>query len=121
MDITLERILSLIPKKENGDFKHGAKKAFATSLGFKDGTIVTIWISGSSDSYKNYLYQISELYNVSVEWLKGETDQKEKPTPENGSGQISPATAELLGLLDGLSEEQVRRLEGIVRAAKDLL
>lgn len=41
LDIMLERILSLIPKKENGDFQHGAKKEFAQSIGFKNGNAVT--------------------------------------------------------------------------------
>lgn len=90
MDITLNRILSLLDRKPNGDFVHGAKTRFAKSLGFKGGEVVAMWINGSSDSYKNYLYQISSLYDVSVEWLKGETDnprfpgdKKERPA-ENG-------------------------------------
>lgn len=74
MDITLQRILSLLEHKQDGDFVHGAKAKFAKSLGFKGGEIVTMWINGSSDSYKNYLYQIASLYDVSVEWLKGEAD-----------------------------------------------
>lgn len=76
MDIVLERILTLIPKKENGAFKHGALSQFARSLGFKDGHIVSDWIAGNSESYKNYLYQIAAKYDVSVEWLRGETDEK---------------------------------------------
>ena len=32
MDIVLERILSLIPKKENGDFVHGSKKEFCQKI-----------------------------------------------------------------------------------------
>lgn len=84
MDITLERILSLIPRKQNGDFVHGAKKEFAQSLGLKNGNLVSDWEKGRTNSYTNYLYQISDKYNVSVEWLKGETDVKEKPAPKNG-------------------------------------
>jgi hypothetical protein len=79
MDITLQRILSLLEHKQDGDFVHGAKAKFAKSLGFKGGEIVTMWINGSSDSYKNYLYQISSLYDVSVEWLKGEADNPRSP------------------------------------------
>ena len=83
MDKMLDRILSLIPKKENGDFKHGELAKFARSIGFKDGHIISDWIAGNSESYKNYIYQIADKYNVSVEWLKGETEQKEKsPAPE---------------------------------------
>lgn len=81
MDIMLERILSLIPKKENGDFKHGSLAAFARPLGFKDGHIISDWIAGNSTSYSNYLYEISAKYGVSVAWLKGETDEKKSPRP----------------------------------------
>lgn len=83
MDITLERMLTLIPKKENGNFKHGALSQFARSIGFKDGHIVSDWIAGNSESYKNYIYQVSALYHVSVEWLQGKTENKSiKETPD---------------------------------------
>ena len=104
MDITLERILSLIPRKQNGDFVHGAKKEFAQSLGLKNGNLVSDWEKGRTNSYTNYLYQISDKYNVSVEWLKGETDVKEKPAPKNG---------------DGLSEEERIMLEKFRRISDD--
>lgn len=89
MDITLERMLTLIPKKENGNFKHGALSQFARSIGFKDGHIVSDWVAGNSESYKNYIYQVSALYHVSVEWLRGETDDpgiKKAPATE-GEGE----------------------------------
>ena len=76
MDITLERILSLIPKKENGDFQHGAKKEFAQNIGLKSGNLISDWINGRSESYPGYLYEISAKYGVSVEWLRGETNEK---------------------------------------------
>lgn len=77
LDIMLERILSLIPKKENGDFQHGAKKEFAQSIGFKNGNIVSLWISGASKSYKGKLAEISDKYNVSMDWLCGKENAKE--------------------------------------------
>ena len=82
MDIMLERILSLIPKKENGDFQHGALKAFANSIGLKSGNLVSDWLKGRSESYKNYIYEVSAKYGVTVEWLKGETDEKIQPATE---------------------------------------
>lgn len=85
LDIMLERILSLIPHKPNGKFVHGAVKDFATGLGLKSGNIVSDWIANRSQSYESYIYQISAKYGVSVEWLKGETDEK-KPTPVSESG-----------------------------------
>lgn len=85
MDITLERILSLIPKKPNGKYVHGAKKEFCEEIGAPTN-IVNEWERGASKSYRNYLYQISAKYNVSVEWLKGETDIK-NPASISGDGQ----------------------------------
>ena len=84
MDITLERILSLLPRKPDGKLVHGAKKAFAESIGLKGGNLISDWEAGRVTSYRNYLYEISDKYNVSVEWLKGETDIKEKAAPAIG-------------------------------------
>ena len=85
MDIVLERILSLIPRKPDGKFVHGSKKSFADELDLPHNLIAE-WCSGRNKYYYKYLYQISDKYNVSVEWLKGETDIKEKPAPKNGDG-----------------------------------
>lgn len=74
MDIMLERILSLIPKDDDGKYVHGAKAEFAKSIGYNDGAIVSMWIKGTSTSYKNKLHEIAEKYGVSVKWLRGETD-----------------------------------------------
>ena len=87
MDISLERILSLIPRKQDGKFVHGAIKEFASKIGLKSGNVVTDWINGRSKSYSNYLYEISAKYNVSVEWLKGETDEK-IPAPKTEDGKL---------------------------------
>lgn len=75
MDIVLERILSLLPHKEDGKLVHGAKKDFADKLGI-DNNVITQWTRGASKSYTGYLYQIADVYGVSVEWLKGETDDR---------------------------------------------
>lgn len=75
MDIMLERMLSLIPKKENGKYVHGAKKEFCEAIGAPTN-IVSEWEAGKTKSYRNYLYAVSAKYNVSVEWLKGETGEK---------------------------------------------
>ena len=119
MDITLERILSLIPKKQNGKYLHGAKKAFGESIGYVGGEIVTMWEKGSSKSYMGKIYEISSIYNVSVEWLRGETDdpsptrKKEKPPAQGGglSGtkydQLTPENREFVNsLIDKLFDSQ---------------
>lgn len=93
MDILLERMLSFIPRKENGKYVHGAKKQFCEKIGAPTN-IVSEWEAGKTKSYRNYVHSVAMAYNVSVEWLKGETDQKEKPLT-NGEG-LDPETIELL-------------------------
>ena len=110
MDITLERILSLIPRKENGDFKHGEKKNFAESIGLKSGNLISDWMSGNSQSYKNYVYEISAKYGVSVEWLRGETDEKEKPALKE-----SELDSELINRLCQLSKEELEKVDAFVQ------
>lgn len=87
MDVVLERILSLLPCGENGKIVRGAKKDFAQSIGYDSGDIVSMWIKGTSFSYKNKLHEIAAKYHVSVEWLQGKTDEpgiKEKPSAISG-------------------------------------
>lgn len=88
MDVTLTRILSLLPH-ENGKIKRGSQKTFAQSIGYGSGDIVSMWINGTSQSYKKKLHQIADEYHVSVAWLKGETDD---PTVEAEGKKETPAT-----------------------------
>lgn len=108
MDITLERMLTLIPKKENGNFKHGSLSQFARSIGFKDGHIVSDWIAGNSESYKNYIYQVSALYHVSVEWLQGKTEDKSiKETPDPKIEGVSAEAQEILDYIRGATPAEL--------------
>ncbi len=72
MDILLNRILQLIPKKPNGDFEHGEIKKFADILSLKSGNVISDWRSDRSSSYKGKAYEIAGKYHVSLDWLKGE-------------------------------------------------
>lgn len=117
MDITLERILSLIPKKPDGKYVHGAKAEFARSLGFKGGETISQWESGYSEGYRLYLYEISERYNVSVEWLRGETDIKEKQPTDNG--ELSKDEAELVELFNSAPEWKRKAALALLRAAEE--
>ena len=105
MEVMLERVLSLIPKKPDGKFVHGAKKDFSKNIGAPEN-IVSDWISGRSSSYKNYAYQISAKYGVSVEWLRGETDEKEKPASEEAG--FHPTPEDWLNAIDRMSREEMR-------------
>lgn len=95
MDVVLERILSLLPCGENGKIVRGAKKDFAQSIGYDSGDIVSMWIKGTSLSYKNKLHEIAAKYHVSVEWLRGETDDpgiKKAPDPKTEGVKKALAT-----------------------------
>lgn len=112
MDITLERILSLLPRKPDGKFVRGSKKDFADSLSLPHN-IVMEWESGKSRSYRNYLYEISAKYNISVEWLKGESDTKEKAASPMGDdfsrkfAMLTPQNQDLIRqMLDQLTIAQ---------------
>ena len=105
LEVMLERVLSLIPKKPDGKFVHGAKKDFSKNIGAPEN-IVSDWISGRSSSYKNYAYQISAKYGVSVEWLRGETDEKEKPASEEAG--FHPTLEDWLNAIGRMSREEMR-------------
>lgn len=116
MDITLERILSLIPKKDNGEFQHGAQKAFANSIGLKSGNLIADWTKGRSVSYTNYLYEISAKYNVSLEWLRGETDDPAPKKERTMSGALSDAEIQLLELFRKLPSDTQERFPALLEA-----
>lgn len=111
MDITLERILSLIPKNENGKFKHGSKAEFARNIGYDSGDVVSMWQNGSSVSYKKKLHEISLKYGVSVEWLKGETGEKNPPVPEDER----ILNEELISRLVSLTPEEMQKVDAFVQ------
>ena len=106
----MERILSLLPKKPDGKFVRGSKKEFAQSIGYDSGDIVSMWINGSSTSYNGKLHEISAKYGVSVEWLRGKTDKKEKPALKE-----SELDSELINRLCQLSKEELEKVDAFVQ------
>ena len=94
MDI-LTKILELL--KENNK----KQKDLCDYLNIS-GNVFTDWKSGRVSSYKRYLPQIAEYFNVSVDYLVGNTDKKEKPLPEQG---LSKNMKTIVELYDKLSPE----------------
>lgn len=104
MDIVLERILSLIPKKENGDFVHGSKKEFCQKIDAPTN-IVNAWVRGTNHSYRNYLYRIASEYDVSVEWLEGKTAKK-NGRPSDMGRTVDRRTQRIFDFVDKCSPEE---------------
>lgn len=109
MDIVLERILSLLPHKEDGKLVHGAKKEFADKLGI-DKNIISQWLRGANKSYTGYLYQIADIYNVSIEWLKGETDDPAPKEKANGNTDILQLLRDSIPLMSNKDLAEAMRL-----------
>ena len=110
MDVMHERVMSLIPERRGG------VKEFAEKIGVP-ANLVSMWRKGDSFSYKNYLSKISSEYNVSIDWLCGNVEQKENPTEipgEVNKNDISEllekmSTPDLIDLLGEITENLKRR------------
>lgn len=118
--------MSLIPKKEDGSFVHGGKAALAKSIGYDSGDIVSMWIKGTSNSYLKKLHEISAKYGVSVEWLRGETDER-SPAPEPESDELReylemlrsrPECRMLLSTVKGATKEEVEANVKLIEALR---
>lgn len=117
MDIVLERILSLIPKKPDGKYVHGEKVKFAKNIGLKSGNVISDWENNRSKSYEDYIYEISAKYNVSVEWLKGETNIKEKAVSISGNG-LSEIQQNMIDWVMNATPEQLQSLYDFLQKTK---
>jgi transcriptional regulator with XRE-family HTH domain len=109
MDIMLQRILLLL-----GD-RHGSVKELADFLGVS-GNTVTNWKSGLAKSYTKYAPQIAEYYGVSLDWLSGLTDEKEKPAIIKDSG-LEAKKQLMLRLFDMVPPESQEMVIGMIEAA----
>lgn len=75
---TLTIILNLMQTKKCDN------QTLATALNL-NRQVVTDWRAGRSKSYTKYLPQIADYFGVSVDYLLGKTEQKEKLSPEGES------------------------------------
>ena len=116
MDITINRIVSELKeqKKKQTDL--------AEFIGVT-GNVITDWKSGRIKSYTKYIHGIAEFLGVSVEYLKGETEQKQKPSVHKDEGQ-NPNTVRIAGR-DGsfverqLTDDQLDLLQRMIEQMPD--
>ena len=122
MEIMLQRILSLIPKKPDGKYVHGAKKEFCKKIGAPTN-IVSEWEKGKTKSYRNYTYVIAAEYNVDVDWLTGESDVKEKTAAWSSDG-LSDEESIFLDQFRLMSEEErkflLAQMRGVTSSRESL-
>ena len=72
MDTAMQRIILELEKQGKSQTK------LADYLGITPN-VITDWKSGRIKSYSKYLHAIANFLDVSVEYLKGETDVKKSP------------------------------------------
>ena len=80
MDILLERIIECIGPR------HGAKKELAEHLGIHPN-VITNWLNGRNKSYRRYVNEIAAFYGVSVDYILGNVDSKEKQPDSQNENQ----------------------------------
>lgn len=78
--------------------------------------VITDWKSGKSQSYKKYLYQLAELLHTTPEYLKGETEQKEKPM-KSFENNLSPEELAIVKAYRSKSEEIKAAARGLLGVA----
>ena len=64
---------------------------------------------------------LADYFGVSVEYLMGETDDR---TQKNSPGQVTEANGArkaILDLIDDMSDDQLKKLETLIQAAKTVL
>lgn len=79
-----------------------------------------LWRRGSNPN-KATQKILADYFGVSVEYLMGETDDR---TQKNSPGQVTEAEGAkkaILDLIDGMSDDQLQKLETIIQAAKNVL
>jgi transcriptional regulator with XRE-family HTH domain len=112
MDIMLNRILQVLGKK------HGDTKKLAEYLGVSANSI-SDWKAGRVKSYIKYAPQIAEYYNVSLDWLSGNSDTIEKPVVPEGY-ELSDLDKKLFDVLPTMTVQEKLMILAQIEAYKNM-
>lgn len=113
MDATLQRI---ILQMENQKIK---QKDLLDALELSE-PVFAAWKAGRNKSYLKYLHAIADFLDVSVEYLKGETDEKKKPSADKGE-ELTNEKRLLLALFDQIpKEKQAEAIKRIIEGLSNL-
>lgn len=89
-----------------------SQKQVAYEVGVKPPT-VSQWESGIKAPSRENILKLAKLYQVSVEYLLNEQNDKGEPAPTNGS-ELTPEGIRIAEKIDRLSAESRRELEKYV-------
>lgn len=116
MDLYIERIKPLFESSGMTD------KDIEETLNLPRGVIYK-WGIGKNKSYKRFIPEIAKYFNVSADYLMGldspSAGIKKDPIPKDGA--VSQEKQQLLDMIDGLSDEQCRKLAGFIAEALKLM
>lgn len=109
MDIMLIRI------KELMGGRHGERKLLAEYLEVAPNNI-SEWTNGRNEGYKKYAAKIAEFYGVSLDWLSGNSDEKDiKKAPTVDDGERNEVLGEIISILATKTTEQQKAILQILR------
>ena len=92
---TLDVIKSLL------EITDKTQKDLCDYLGLEKGTF-SAWNGNRSQSYKKYIPQIADFFNVSTDYLLGKTDEKNSPS----IGAVTEKVKEFVDILSVLPEDE---------------
>lgn len=64
---------------------------------------------------------LADYFGVSVEYLMGETDDRAQKKSPGQVTEAEGAKKAILDLIDGMSDDQLQKLETLIQAAKNVL
>lgn len=116
MDLYIERIKPLFESSGMTD------KDIEEALNLPRGVIYK-WGIGKNKSYKRFIPEIAKYFNVSADYLMGLDSPSAgiKKDPIREDGAVSQEKQQLLDMIDGLSDEQCRKLAGFIAEALKLM
>ena len=117
MDIVLYRICELVDLAKLAD-ANITDKVLEHEIGLPKDALYN-WRNRVSKSYGKYLYNFAKYFHVSIEYLKGETDEK-NPATTHGDG-ISSFDKSILDFVHSLPAEQLRAILVAVKAPTSLI
>lgn len=107
MDIYENRIQPLFESSGMTD------RALEDAIGLPRG-IIYKWRTKKNKNFRFYIVDIAKFFDVSVEWLSGEADQKEKPAAE--SSELNAEQKEVWELIKKADNDTLKKFITIIKA-----